>query len=183
MKGTKEMTNEVANSNQSHYERSHGRFRIYVTKEILETAIKRDSHHCAVQMSIEDQIPWAKRITVDTQTIRFTDDRKKATGRWVRNWYLTPRVIQQYIVDWDAGKPVKPFSFLLKQPTKVTCSPMKSGGNGRNNNSSSSIKLTTRKNGGSTAELIQIDQKTSKTPPRSAPNSKRRTYGMRGLTY
>jgi len=85
------------------------RITIQVTQDIIDFAERGNSSHCAAAMAIEQQCPWANRVCVDIQTIRFTDTR---TG--LRVVYLTPRIVQEGIVDFDDGVHIKPFSFRLQ---------------------------------------------------------------------
>jgi hypothetical protein len=78
-------------------------------KTIRESTVA-DSHQCMIANTIAEQIPNAKYISVDTQSIRYTNVK---TGR--RHIYLTPPVAQKAILAFDAGKPVKPFTLSLNQ--------------------------------------------------------------------
>jgi len=82
---------------------------INVTAEIIAFAERGNSSHCMTAMAIEQQCPWASRVAVDIQTIRFTDTRTN-----LRCVYLTPRIVQEKIVDFDDGLNVKPFPFRLQ---------------------------------------------------------------------
>jgi hypothetical protein len=66
--------------------------------EIVDRAIPKDSSHCVWADLIKECVPWATFISVDIQTIRITD-----RDRQLRYVYLTPRAIQEGIVDFDAG--------------------------------------------------------------------------------
>lgn len=86
---------------------------ILVRKEHIEGATKKDSHHCMIADAIKDKL-GAQYISVDTQTIRFTDPEHKE-----RYFFLTPHVAQQMILKWDRGITVQPFAFELGQPVKI----------------------------------------------------------------
>jgi hypothetical protein len=61
-------------------------------------------------MAIADAVPTARRISVDLQTIRYTD-----TKRGVRYVFLTPHVAQQdIIIPFDQGEECKPVTFRMK---------------------------------------------------------------------
>lgn len=89
-------------------------FEAQVTKEDCEEAVQKSSSHCAIATAIEKEIPGAKFISVDIQTIRFS----KNGMRYV---YLTPRYAQKAILDFDAGLTPKPFKLKLRggQRTKL----------------------------------------------------------------
>jgi hypothetical protein len=88
--------------------------KVSITLEVIEESIRRDSSHCMVAQAIKSAIPDATNITVDIQTIRYSN--KKARER---RFYLTPRAVQQKLVDFDIGKPIEPFSFMLRSPHVV----------------------------------------------------------------
>jgi hypothetical protein len=85
------------------------RFQIKVTPEDIATAKRKDSYKCVVTQAIARAIPEATRIETDTQTIRFT---------WqdTRYMFLTPASVQGYVIAFDAGDPIEPFSFHLRDP-------------------------------------------------------------------
>jgi hypothetical protein len=88
-----------------------GRYKINVTQENIDDAIKNNSYHCAVATAIKEQVPDAALVQVDIQTIRLSlpSDRKRLV-------YITPPAVQQYIVDFDAGDKVEPITFTLYRP-------------------------------------------------------------------
>jgi hypothetical protein len=64
--------------------------------------------------ALRDTLPDAKKISVDLQTIRFTEPSK---GQ--RYTYLTPTIAQDYLVAFDQGLPLEPFQFVLHAPVQV----------------------------------------------------------------
>ena len=84
------------------------RLQIKVTGELIEMAKKRDSSHCMVAEAVRDAFPAAAHISVDIQTIRFS-----IPEREIRCTYLTPRIAQVGIVNFDQGVTPKSFSFRL----------------------------------------------------------------------
>jgi hypothetical protein len=85
------------------------RFHIKVTPDDIAKAKRNDSYKCVVTQAIARAIPDATRIETDTQTIRFT---------WQdsRYMFLTPASVQGYVIAFDAGEPIEPFSFHLRDP-------------------------------------------------------------------
>jgi hypothetical protein len=63
-----------------------------------------------VAESIRQAFPDARSVSVDLQTIRFTDPRKG-----MRYTYLTPRIAQLGIIQFDQGIVPEPFDFTLRQ--------------------------------------------------------------------
>lgn len=140
--------------------------KIHVTQEDIDAGKACLGSVCPISMAIKRQRPTATRIETDMQLIRWSVGRR-------RYYRLTPRTAQQFIVDFDAGVKVKPFSFNLGAPTFIvdkTGEEPKTkiyhhehrGGNG-----STSTKVTVHK----------------KKPPRTNPNGRKRVYGACGLRH
>jgi len=83
------------------------RFNIDVTAEDIAKAHVGDSYRCVVAQAIARQVPNARRIEVDVQTIRWSDQE----GRHV---FLTPFTAAGYVVAFDAGDEIHPFRFQLR---------------------------------------------------------------------
>jgi hypothetical protein len=81
---------------------------VFINKEILRSAEKRNSAHCAIAHALAVKYPWATSVSVDLQTIRFSNPDKK-----LRYVYLTPRIAQEYVVSFDQGEHSDAFSFKL----------------------------------------------------------------------
>ena len=85
--------------------------RIKVAQADIDRAHRKDSWKCVVAQAVKRHVPEAKRVSVDIQAIKvFTDE-----AIWT---YLTPRVVQDYIVAFDGGcdEQITPMSFTLKEP-------------------------------------------------------------------
>lgn len=82
---------------------------VIVTQELIDAAVRRDSSHCMIAEALRDAAPWGTSPSVDTQTIRISNPEKG-----FRYTYLTPRVAQYKIRDWDEGKVIEPFDFQLR---------------------------------------------------------------------
>ena len=89
------------------------RIGVDVTQEDIDKAIQNDSSKCVVAQAIARTVPTAHRISVDIQTVRFTD------SRGVRRVYLTPTAVEQYIIAFDAGDTIEPFGFGLYDSQRV----------------------------------------------------------------
>jgi hypothetical protein len=77
------------------------RVSLEVTPEIAaeaEKAGRRDSGSCMWAEAVKLAVPGAKFVSVDLQTIRFTDPVKP-----YRYTYLTPRVTQESLIRFDEG--------------------------------------------------------------------------------
>jgi hypothetical protein len=81
---------------------------IAVDKQTIQDACRRDSSHCMIAEAIKDRFPKARYVSVDVQTIRFSD-----LSAGFRYTYLTPRSCQKAIVEFDQGMQPSPFSFQL----------------------------------------------------------------------
>jgi len=62
-----------------------------------------------VAEALKEARPDAKFVAVDIQTIRWSDPIRKE-----RYTYLTPRSVQEAIINFDQGKSPEPFSFQLR---------------------------------------------------------------------
>lgn len=89
----------------------HQRYRplINVTKDHIANSIGKSSSHCMIAEAVRTALPYVTRVSVDIQTIRYTDQEKG-----VRITFLTPRIAQEAIIDFDDGVLPKPFSFGLR---------------------------------------------------------------------
>jgi hypothetical protein len=94
------------------------RLTVEVTAEIIAASVQRDSAHCMIAEAIRAAYPGAVRVSADLQTIRFTDP-----ARQRRYVYLTPRVGQVALIDFDQGDLPAPFKFRLRG-AQVTLSGM-----------------------------------------------------------
>lgn len=85
--------------------------KVAVEKSHIQNGVERDSTMCMIADAIKSKRPSLKYVTVDVQSIRFTDlDKGK---RYV---FLTPPVAQRNLLRFDQGKPVQPFTFSLAEP-------------------------------------------------------------------
>jgi len=83
-----------------------GRLTVQVTEADIAKAKANDSMMCVVAQAIARTFPEARRISVDIQSIRWSDPKGRHT-------YLTPYSVQGYIVAFDAGDDIHPFTFVL----------------------------------------------------------------------
>jgi hypothetical protein len=88
------------------------RYPIEITEEDIAKAKRNDSYACVVAQALARTIPDAHHIDVDTQSIRFTRGPRRLV-------YLTPYAVQGYVVAFDAGEAIEPFTFILREPSKV----------------------------------------------------------------
>jgi len=88
------------------------RYQVEITEEDVAKAKKNDSYVCVVAQAIARTIPDATQIHVDVQTIRFSTNGDRLV-------YLTPYAVQGYVVAFDAGDEIQPFTFQLREPVKV----------------------------------------------------------------
>lgn len=150
---------------------------IEVTQEVIDCAIEKHSGHCVIADAIRKNLPNVKRVEVDIQTIRFTDEEKG-----FRYIYLTPRTCQQIIVNFDQGTRPKPFTFRLNGKGAQTRLAHNSSEQSRKtkrewNEKQRELRLTQKKigNGQDSPDIVG-----GKAPPR-IPGGSRRTFGVRGL--
>ena len=84
------------------------RLKISISKAVFEQAKRADSSHCMIAEAIKASVPYAKSISVDLQTIRFSDRERR-----LRYVYLTPRIAQIGVIEFDQGHDIEPFDFIL----------------------------------------------------------------------
>jgi hypothetical protein len=85
------------------------RVNLVITDEIIEKSCQRDSSHCMIAEAVKLAVPGARHVSVDLQTIRFTDPSLP-----VRYTYLTPRPAQVALIEFDQGRVTQPFSVQLR---------------------------------------------------------------------
>lgn len=157
---------------------------VQLTDEQIEAAIPRDSGHCMFAEAVKGAFPSAKYVSVDLQTIRFTD-----SIRGVRYTYLTPRRCQVALVAFDQGIRTEPFRFQLRGG-HVTAARYR----GKVDATRSEVaKQRRRARDAQAREMAKTDLRPSdagpncvpervggKTPP-LAPLARRRSFGIRAL--
>lgn len=84
------------------------RVTVEVDTSAIDDSVPRDSSHCMIAEAVRRSIPGAIRISVDLQTIRFSDP-----GKRLRYTYLTPRAAQVALVQFDSGIRPDPFAVRL----------------------------------------------------------------------
>ena len=87
---------------------------VSITPEIIETAVERDSGHCVIADSIRNSIPGVNRVSVDLQTIRFTDP--VSQKRYI---YLTPPMAQVVLLAFDQGVRPNAQRIRLGKPIQI----------------------------------------------------------------
>lgn len=85
------------------------RIKCEVTQEDIERGHRSFSGKCMASRAIARTIPMANRIDTDFQTCRFTVQDERFV-------YLVPPALMDYISDYDGGREIKPFKFVLKEP-------------------------------------------------------------------
>jgi hypothetical protein len=140
------------------------RIEFVIGQKVIDDGTARNSNHCMVAEGLKESRPELSHISVDIQTIRATDRVKGLRYVWI-----TPRVIQQMIVDFDRGIKPKPFKVQLRDG-QVTAM------NGKKGKEKTARKLRTSRGGnrGTVPERVG-----GKTPPKSI--GQRREFGLRGL--
>jgi hypothetical protein len=144
---------------------------INVTQEIIRESCRRNSNHCMIAEALKKAHPELSHISVDIQTIRASDKKKRERYVW-----LTPRAGQGGIVKFDLGKNVEPFGFHCRdgQVTAMSESSSKRGANKKRK------KVSMRTSRGGTRTTVP-EKVGGRTPPRSI--GQRRSFGLRQLKY
>ncbi len=89
------------------------RIAVRVTKHEIDTAVACNSGHCMIADAVkrsyfEKYGEQPEKVAVDVQTVRLTDRKRR-----VRYVYLTPRVGQKALVQFDQGIKPTEFNFRL----------------------------------------------------------------------
>lgn len=167
------------------------RLKINISKAIFEQAKRADSSHCMIAEAIKASAPYAKSISVDLQTIRFSDPERR-----LRYVYLTPRIAQIGVIEFDQGHDIEPFDFtltgahviamaskvkavegLIADPVtgamKETRVLMKASRVEKMNLAKQGIRAARGKG--------EVPERVGGRPPPSVPFSRRRAFGLRAI--
>jgi len=98
---------------------------VEVTQPLIDRAQKGDSSHCMIADAVRAALPDVKSVSVDVVSIRFTDPAKRQ-----RYIYLTPRVAQLALINFDQGVQTQPFRFQLKKAVQVVESGQRTAADG-----------------------------------------------------
>lgn len=148
---------------------------IEVTQDTIDRAVRSDSGHCAIADSIAKHIPNARNVSVDLQSIRWSDP---TIGK--RYVYLTPRCAQEFLIAFDEGWEdlVQPIRFELRNPQVVAMQRKVKDANGiRRTTNYGKTKLVKADRQGTGGSLIRIGGKPPPVGPLS--NTPRKTLGRR----
>lgn len=158
------------------------RVTIEVTEELIDQAVRGDSGHCMIAEAVKAAYPNARYVSVDLQTIRFSDPTTHE-----RYTYLTPRAAQVALVDFDQGAHPQPMRFQLRG-AQVTPSGSRQARSGK-----AASEAQRRAAAKATAASKQVrarltnepagdvpDKIGGRTPP-TTPIARRRAFGLRAL--
>jgi len=159
------------------------RLDVSVTAEVIDGAVPRDSGYCMLAEAIKATMPEVTKISVDLQTIRFTDPRGD-----VRYTYLTPRRCQVALVNFDQGVKPEPFTFQLRngQVTrstgKRTRKPMSDAQRQQRKEALSRARLRRISSAGQVPERVGGRTPPLQKAPGGVPFSRVRAFGLRLLS-
>ncbi len=158
---------------------------IDVSDERIKEAVPRDSSHCMIAEAVKASYPGAAKVSVDLQTIRFSDPK-----RGLRFTYLTPRVAQVALIKFDQGILPEPMSFRLrggmvtragsrlpKTPASPEMIEQRKKASKKGQEQLAKTRLVHRDSAHSDSVPDRIG---GRTPP-TTPFAKRRAFGLRGL--
>jgi hypothetical protein len=156
------------------------RFWVDCTQKDIDKGIINNSSKCVVAQSLARAKKDARRIVVDTQTIRFTEGDQRLV-------YLTPFVVQQYVVAFDAGDLITPFRFQLRDPVKAKTAHLTPTGKKRMKEYNRKIRSGSAAQR-ATATMIRKDGESplveyshERQAPPTVYRNRNREYGMRAL--
>lgn len=90
------------------------RKQLKITDAELFIARRGVSTRCAIAAAIMTQVPSARRIKVDRETIAWLD--VEQNQRFI---FRTPPSARTFIEQWDAGEEVAPFTFALADASLI----------------------------------------------------------------
>jgi hypothetical protein len=160
------------------------RFTARVTPEILERSVQRNSNHCMLAEAIKEAHPDLTHISVDIQTIRASNPKKRERYIW-----LTPRVCQVGIIDFDRGQKLTPFPFNLRAGQTISMgtssaqrlsSQAKAKAKAKRKKAAAETDGALRRPRDANAQSVMV-KVGGKAPPRSV--GRRRSFGLRSLEY
>lgn len=148
------------------------RFQIHVTEGDIANGLRNNSYHCAVSCAIARQIPDAKYVSTDIQTIRFS-----LAEAGERVTYLTPPDVQQYVIAFDAGDVLRPFTFTLNMPAwRSSRYPSRAGIPRENSRAHPTDEIARINTGHGVVEV----PRSKRAAPRMVASG-RRIYGLRAM--
>lgn len=91
--------------------------RVEITDDDLTYANPQDRYACVIVRALQRQLPEAKNVLVDTETIRFSLESDKSAGdQGTRYTFQTPkRVVTSIIKCFDRGADIQQRSFVLDE--------------------------------------------------------------------
>jgi hypothetical protein len=152
--------------------------KIQVTNDIIEAACQGNRRHCMIAEAIRNQIKGATTISVDLMTIRYS-----MPERGLRYIFHTPRTAQIALMNFDAGKPLEPFEFRLRNGQAVSIVKRIRGGIREQVHNLGKRKVSAHKeeNGGIVTETVGGKSPPKLMPPHPSHNSIRK-FGLGGFT-
>lgn len=147
-----------------------------VTQEIINNAIPRDSGHCIFADALRAAVPAARHVSVDLQTIRFTDP--KTSKRYV---FLTPGRAQTVLVNFDQKIRPEPFLMQLGKPAQIVKSGRKATDEAQPDMPKGQRKVVRKRSDSSQGHPQTLGGKLPPTAALSNTRGKRRTFGLRSM--
>lgn len=144
---------------------------IEVTKQHIEEALPNESSHCMVAEAIKTSLPGVQAVSVDIQTIRWSDPELG-----YRYTYVTPKSVVNAIIDFDEGIKPQPFRFA---PRGGQITSMARGGKGRQ--TPRHPELPRRATVRPPTKNETIPELVGGKPPRKTNVGGRRQFGIKGL--
>ena len=170
-------------------------FKVTVTERWIEEGVRKDSGICMISEAIKEAYPGAKWVSSDIQTLRATDPVQP-----FRYTYLTPRIAQVALVQFDQGIRPEPFSFTLargqvsrsgSKPSGVVSAAKRAAASvaGEKGRLSQQAHVSESFDGALPETAVMVDRgnknsvpdKVGGKPPPLAPLARRRAFGLRAL--
>lgn len=152
---------------------------IEITRDDIALAEAHSSSHCMIADAIQRQIPNAKRVRVDLQSISWSDYTQNQ-----RVTYLTPRVAQLALINFDQGTHEHPFKFQLPSKPVLTRKTRQAGESERASKhpKKTTVKARARRTVDGGSELT-VDGGRPLPTAALANVGKRRAFGLRAMRF
>lgn len=166
------------------------RLELTIDEDLIKHSMERDSSHCMIAEAVKAAYPDAQRVSVDIQTIRFSDPRKG-----LRYTYLTPRIGQIALVKFDQGIKPEPFTVQLRNGQVTAATNLRTREQSSLSPAQKAQRIAASKQwqeknremkrarlAAPEAEGSVPDKIGGRTPP-LAPLARRRAFGLRALEH
>jgi hypothetical protein len=81
---------------------------VNVTQDHIDRGVAKNCEFCPVALALKKSFPGALDVGVNQATLSFSDPERRF---W---WTEAPDEVSDFIIMFDCGQPVEPFSFRVR---------------------------------------------------------------------